>query len=142
MDPDLAGSLSGAVNYPSVAAAAIKEMYRQKGPALHLSDENTATSGIIIRHLVLPSRVDNSVKVLRYIAEEISPGMHISLMSQYYPTARVAHHSFLHRELYSEEYKKVVDEMEQIGLDYGWTQSIESTGDYRPDFKRRHPFEP
>jgi len=142
MDPDLSGPLSGAYDYPSVAAAAIKEMYRQKGSALHLSDENTATSGIIIRHLVLPSRIDNSLLVLRYIAEEISPSLHISLMSQYYPTARVLQHSFLNRGLYNEEYQEVVEEMEQLGLTHGWIQGIESAGEYRPDFKQQHPFEP
>ena len=141
MDPLLSRSLSKAGDYPDVAAAAIREMYRQKGPVIHLSDGNTAESGIIIRHLVLPGQVQNSIRVLRYIAEEISPKIHISLMSQYYPTAKVMDHSFLYRELYKKEYQKVLDEMEKLGLEYGWVQSIESTAHYRPDFDREHPFD-
>lgn len=140
MDPMLARSLSGAEDYPVFAAAAIREMYRQKGSALHLSGEDTAESGIIIRHLVLPGQVQNSLQVLRYIAEEISPKLHISLMSQYYPTAGVIDHPFLHRELYREEYRKVVDEMERLGLENGWIQGLESTAHYRPDFGQEHPF--
>jgi len=141
MDPMLARSVSKAENYPRVAANAIREMYRQKGPALHLSAENTADSGIIIRHLVLPGQVQNSLKVLRYIAEEISPRLHISLMSQYYPTAGVIDHPFLHRKLYPEEYRKVVDEMDRMGLEYGWIQGFDSSAYYRPDFHQQHPFE-
>jgi putative pyruvate formate lyase activating enzyme len=141
MDPLLAMSLSKAGDYPGTAAAAIREMYRQKGSALHLSDENTADSGIIIRHLVLPGQVKNSLDVLRHIAENISTGIHISLMSQYYPAARVAAHQSLGRELYAEEYSKVTAEMESLGLEYGWIQGIESTGHYRPDFMQEHPFE-
>ena len=141
MDTWLAGSLSKAEDYPAVAAAAMKEMYRQKGSALHLSDENTAESGIVIRHLVLPGQVQNSLSVLRFIAENISPKLHISLMSQYYPTDRVIEHPFLHRELYREEYDKVVEEMENLALDHGWIQGFESTAHYRPDFRQEHPFE-
>jgi putative pyruvate formate lyase activating enzyme len=141
MDPLLARSLSKAGDYPEAATSAIREMYRQKGPALHLSDENTAVSGIIIRHLVLPGQVRNSIQVLRHIAEEISPKLHISLMSQYYPTARVMDHPSLGRELYQEEYRQVVDEMERLGLDYGWIQAMDSTRHYRPDFEQKHPFE-
>ena len=62
-------------------------------------------------------------------------------MSQYYPTAKVMDHSFLYRELYKKEYQKVLDEMEKLGLEYGWVQSIESTANYRPDFDREHPFD-
>ena len=141
MDPLLARLLSKAEDYPLVAAAAIKEMYRQKGAALHLSDEDTAESGIIIRHLVLPGQTRNSMQVLKYIAEELSPKLHISLMSQYYPTARVMEHPFLHRELQGDEYPLVVREMEKLGLEFGWIQGLESIHHYRPDFYKDHPFE-
>ncbi|MCX6282537.1 MAG: radical SAM protein [Bacteroidetes bacterium] len=141
MDSHLAASLSGAEDYPEVAREALKEMYRQKGPVLHLSADNTAESGIVIRHLVLPGNVGNSLQVLRYIAGEISLKMHISLMSQYYPTARVMDHPFLYRQLYREEYLEVVNEMEKLGLEYGWVQDFESASHYRPDFKLNHPFE-
>ncbi|MCX6282943.1 MAG: radical SAM protein [Bacteroidetes bacterium] len=141
MDPILARSLSKAGDYPVAAAAAIREMYRQKGSVLYLSADGVAESGIVIRHLVLPGQVQNSLQVLRYIAEEISPKLHISLMSQYYPTSRVIDHPFLSRELSREEYRKVIDEMELLGLDHGWIQGMESTAHYRPDFAQDHPFE-
>lgn len=140
MDNELAGEYSGARDYPVVAAAALKEMYRQKGSALHLANDGTAESGIIIRHLVLPSQVENSLKVLRFIAEELSPKIHLSLMSQYYPTPRVARHPVLGRTVSPEEYSIVVSELDRLGLSNGWTQELNSTSFYRPDFEKEYPF--
>ena len=142
MQPELAHELSGAIDYPGVAAKALKEMYRQKGSALILDDENTAVSGIIVRHLVLPGFVDNSIRVIRFLAEEISPRIHVSLMSQYYPTKAVAGHPQLNRSIYESEYGRVVNEMEKLGMHNGWIQEFESSGHYRPDFDNPVPFNP
>ena len=141
MDAALSKAYSDAPDYPDIAAKALKEMYRQKGSVLHLSDDQAAESGIVIRHLVLPGQTENSKKVLRYIAEEISPNLHISLMSQYYPVPGVRFHSLLKRPLTLIEYNAVVDEMEHLGLTNGWIQEMESPDHYRPDFKKIHPFE-
>jgi putative pyruvate formate lyase activating enzyme len=141
MDTILSKEYSDAADYPDVASLAIKEMYRQKGSVLHLSENETAESGIIIRHLVLPGHVENSLKVLQFIAQELSPKLHISLMSQYNPTAGVSHHPFLKRPLKEDEYQMVVKEMENLGFSNGWIQELESTHNYQPDFRRQHPFE-
>jgi putative pyruvate formate lyase activating enzyme len=141
MDPFLAKEYSDATDYPEVAAKSLKEMYRQKGSALHLSDDGKAESGIIIRHLVLPGQVENSRKVLRFIADNISSKLHISLMSQYSPTPGVSCHPFLKRPLKQEEYLAVVDEMNILGFSDGWIQELESRHNYQPDFQRKHPFE-
>jgi putative pyruvate formate lyase activating enzyme len=140
-DPAIAKEYSDARDYPEVAGKALREMYRQKGSALHMSHENTAESGIIVRHLVLPGQVDNSLGVLRYIAEEISPRLHISLMSQYYPTPRVSCHPVLSRSVTANEYNRVLEEMNALGLVNGWIQELESHDHYRPDFEKEHPFE-
>jgi len=62
-------------------------------------------------------------------------------MSQYHPTAAVKYLSPLNRVLYGEEYNSVVQVMEDLGFRNGWTQDIESHLNYRPDFKKKHPFE-
>lgn len=141
MDKTLALEYSDAADYPEITARAVKEMYRQKGSVLHLSEDGTADSGIIIRHLVLPGQINNSIRVLRFIAKEISPKLHISLMSQYYPTHRVRCHPLLHRSLTSAEYAVVVDEMAHLDMHNGWIQGMDSMHHYRPDFKKEHPFE-
>ena len=141
MDAELAGQYSGAPDYPIIAAKAIKEMYRQKGSALILDEADCAESGIIVRHLVLPGHVENSLGVLRYLAEEISPRIHVSLMAQYYPIKQVSKHPHLGRSITEDEYRRVVDEMEKLGMYNGWIQEFESSEFYRPDFDQGHPFE-
>lgn len=140
MDEKLSELLSDAPSYPAHAASAIKEMYRQKGSTLLTSENGYAESGIIIRHLVLPGQVENSLAVLRFIAEEISTNVHLSLMSQYYPNEFVKNHAFLGRTLTSGEYSQVTREMEKLGFTRGWVQDIQSSGFYQPDFLESNPF--
>ncbi len=90
LDDDLALRYSQAPGYVAHATAAIKEMYYQKGATIHLDDDDEIESGLIIRHLVLPGEVENSKAVLRWIAAELSPSVHISLMSQYHPVPGTA----------------------------------------------------
>jgi putative pyruvate formate lyase activating enzyme len=139
-DQKLALDYSQAENYPEIAKAALKEMYRQKGATLLLDDNNMAISGIIIRHLVLPGAVKQSIDTLRYIAEEISPGMHISLMSQYYPTALVKGHPELSRTLTTYEFGKVTEAFHALGFYRGWIQEMDSHAVFRPDFRKEQPF--
>jgi len=128
-------------DYPGIALEAIKEMIRQKGTDLPLDENGYAKKGVIIRHLVLPGHPDNSINVLRNIAREISNGVHISLMSQYYPVYQVSKHEFLGRTLNSAEYDVVVNELENLGFENGWVQEMSSHESYRPDFEKETPFE-
>jgi putative pyruvate formate lyase activating enzyme len=132
---------SDAADYPEVALKALKKMYFQKGSSLPLDSEGRAERGILIRHLVLPGHAEESKKVLRSIADELSAGVHISLMSQYHPTQFVTSHTVLHRSLYREEYESVTEEMDKLGFRNGWLQDMLSYRNYQPDFSRKHPFE-
>jgi putative pyruvate formate lyase activating enzyme len=141
LESGIAGEWSLAGDYPEVAASALKEMFRQKGSTLHLAADGTAESGMIIRHLVLPSHAENSKKVIRFIAGKLSPRVHISLMSQYYPTPAVSCHPGLGRTVTAAEYGEVVAEMEHLEMNRGWVQEHDSQEFYRPDFEKEHPFE-
>lgn len=138
--PELAGRYSGASDYPEYAVRAIREMYWQKGSSLFLNEEGFAESGLIIRHLVLPGHADESIALLRHIADEISTGVHISLMSQYYPVGNTMGIRNLERTLYTEEYERVKEEMSRLGFHKGFIQEMESQAHYRPDFTLEHPF--
>lgn len=140
-DAKLSKELSDASDYPVIALKAIREMVRQKGVSLRLNDDGQAEAGIIIRHLVLPGYIENSKEVLRLIADEISPSLHISLMSQYYPTPAVMDHPQIGRFITEKEYSEVVEEMERLGFSRGWIQGYNSAEHYRPDFFKEHPFE-
>jgi putative pyruvate formate lyase activating enzyme len=132
---------SDAGDYPEIALKAIKEMYYQKGSPLITDENENAVNGLLIRHLVLPGHAEESKKVLVSIAEELSPGVHLSLMSQYHPTELVRHHEVLNRTLYKKEYESVVEKMEELGFRNGWVQDMDSNLNYMPDFSKENPFE-
>jgi putative pyruvate formate lyase activating enzyme len=138
---EIAKEYSDAADYPEVALKALKKMYYQKGSALPLDKEGRAEAGILIRHLVLPGQVEESKKVLRSIADELSTGVHLSLMSQYHPTPFVKDHLTLSRSLYKSEYESVAEAMENLGFRNGWVQDLDSYKNYFPDFRKENPFE-
>ena len=141
MDSSLSFEYSQARDYPEAASAALKEMYRQKGSTLIVNDEGIAESGIVVRHLVLPGAAHQSIEVLKFIAEEISSKLHISLMAQYYPTDLVANYSLLNRTITSEEYNLVVDAFHNLDFYRGWLQDLESHASFSPNFSDERPFE-
>jgi putative pyruvate formate lyase activating enzyme len=140
IENDISQKYSLAKNYPEIAIAAIKEMYRQKGDYLIINKNGYAESGMIIRHLILPNNVENSLKILDFIANEISTNIAISLMSQYYPTAEAFKFPELSRPINSAEYQKVVQRAKKLGLTNGWIQQMDSKSNYKPDFEKEIPF--
>lgn len=83
--PGPAAKYSRAPDYPEVAAAAIREMYRQTGPFV-MDDDGILRSGVLIRHLILPGNTENSLRAIDWVASEFLPGeVLFSLMSQYTP---------------------------------------------------------
>jgi len=138
MDADLAIRYSHAKDYPAVVLKALKEMYNQKGSALPTDDNDLAYRGIIIRHLVLPGQVENSLAVLDEIAD-ISTNLHVALMAQYFPPMEGLPDQ-LGRTLTEQEYNQVTDHFYAIGLHHGWVQELEAQSNYRPDFTQEQAF--
>jgi putative pyruvate formate lyase activating enzyme len=137
----ISSDYSDAGDYPEVSLKALKEMYYQKGSSFIMDDKGRVVKGILLRHLVLPGHTEESKAVLNKIAEELSPGIRLSLMSQYHPTYHVKNDHLLNRPLYKMEYEAVVGEMERLGFRNGWVQDMDSCENYRPDFSKKHPFE-
>ena len=133
-DDRLAAKLSAAPDYAETAAAAIREMYRQVGGAV-IEDEQM-TRGVIIRHLVLPGCIDNSLGVLDWIAESFpKKDVLVSLMSQYVPMGRAKTMPPLDRRITQEEYDAVLSYLYLLELDNGYTQDFSAaTTEYIPDF--------
>ena len=133
-DNTLAKRLSAAPDYYETAAAAILEMYRQVGKPV-IEDEQM-TRGVLLRHLVLPGCVDNSLGVLDWIAEHFHPGeILVSLMSQYVPMGKARRMPPLDRRITETEYDAVLSYMMLLGIEDGFTQDFSAaTSDYTPDF--------
>lgn len=129
---------SSAPGYPRFALDSIKEMVRQVGDDLELKD-GVAQKGMIIRHLVLPGRIENSKEVLRLIRNEISQNVFLSLMSQYTPIAKVRNHPLLKRRITQSEYEQVTDYALKLGFDNIFIQEV-NDDTLTPDFDKDHPF--
>ena len=123
-DNALAGRLSGADDYFAVASRAIKAMADQVGPVQWQGEK--AVKGVIIRHLILPGQVENSLRVLDWIGETFRPGqVLVSLMRQYTPMPGLP--APLDRRITDEEYDAVLSWMYLNDLQ-GFTQEA-SSGD-------------
>jgi len=130
-DSTLARQLSGAADYFPVAAAAIRAMVRAAGPVVWQGDR--VVRGVIIRHLILPGQVENSLKVLDWIGENFAPGqVLVSLMRQYTPMGGLP--APFDRPITEEEYDAVLSWMYLNDLE-GFTQEA-AAADQRfiPDF--------
>ncbi|MEK7354730.1 MAG: radical SAM protein [Chloroflexota bacterium] len=133
---------SEAPDYVSHARLAIQEMYRQVGNVV-LNENGIIQRGLIVRHLILPHGIAGSRESLAWLAGEISPGVTVSIMSQYYPTHRAPQIPLLARKINQAEYDEVVNLLDGLGMENGWLQEMDSSGNYLPDFERDgHPFEP
>ena len=120
-DSALAKQLSGAADYPEVAAAAIREMVRQTGHAV--VEDGVLVRGTLIRHLLLPGQIDNALGVLDWIAENFPKGaVPVSLMRQYLPMGRAAETPPFDRTVTDTEYDAVLSWMYLLGLNNGFTQ--------------------
>ena len=127
----LAKSLSGAADYFPRAKSAIREMVRQAGPVQW--DGDKVVRGVIIRHLILPGHVDNSLKILDWIGSNFAPGeVLVSLMRQYTPMGGLP--APLDRQVNDEEYDAVLSWMYLNDLE-GFVQEGDSASkDFIPDF--------
>ena len=130
-DDRLALELSGAKNYFKTASSAIGQMVRQTGPVVWQGDK--IVKGVIIRHLILPGQVENSLKVLDWIGETFSPGeVLVSLMRQYTPMPGMQ--APYDRAVSEEEYQAVLSWMFLNDLQ-GFTQeSTAAETQYIPNF--------
>ena len=133
-DAALAQQLSGAADYFPVAADAIREMVRQTGAPVWQGER--LVRGTIIRHLILPGQVDNSLRVLDWIGETFAPGqVLVSLMRQYTPMGGLS--APFDRRVTEEEYQAVLSWMYLNRLE-GFTQEAESAdAGFIPDFAGR-----
>jgi putative pyruvate formate lyase activating enzyme len=132
---------SRARHYVESSRAAISEMFRQVGN-LVTDEEGIARRGLIVRHLILPEDLAGSEDSLTWLAEEVSPEVTVSIMSQYYPAHKAFKYKELSRRITRREYDKVVEIVEKLRLENGWLQGMDSPENYLPDFRDdKDPFD-
>ena len=95
----------------------------------------------IVRHLILPNEIAGSEESLRWLAQEVSPDVTVSIMSQYLPVHLAFETPLISRRISSAEYEDVVDLLPDLGMENGWIQDPGASEYYVPDFHREgHPF--
>lgn len=135
MDPRLAGRYSGAPDYPEIAQKAILEMFRQTGSYV-LDDDGLLIRGTVIRHLILPNLIENTLRVIEWVDRTFSPGeVLFSLMSQYTPCGNLTDYPELQRRLSQEEYDRCFEALNNSGIEDGFFQELSSAEEeYIPPF--------
>lgn len=130
--PGPAGRYSAAPDYFDYAAPAILEMFRQTGPCR--MERGQLKAGVLIRHLLLPGELENTRRVIDWVASTFRPGdVLFSLMSQYTPQPGASGN--LSRHVTRAEYRAAAEYMENCGIADGYTQERTSAREeYTPDF--------
>jgi putative pyruvate formate lyase activating enzyme len=146
-DSNLANRLSSCPDYPRASISAIVEMVRQKGFLDTRSKTGTlAKKGVLVRHLILPGHVENSINALNTLFIEFGSELPLSLMSQYYPTKNMKNGA-LNRTLTADEFKRVYDHCVDLGFEALFVQFPEKSQQserqrppFFPDFSLAQPF--
>jgi putative pyruvate formate lyase activating enzyme len=118
LTPERARRYLKRADYPEVARETIREMYRQVGD-LVLDDRGLARRGVILRHLVMPGRLDETEAILEFVAEELGTGCYVNLMAQYYVSGKVGidgQYEEIARGLHREEYEHALAYARALGL--------------------------
>lgn len=132
-DNYIAQKYSKVNNYVETALEAIKEMIRQTGKAV-IDKDGIMQKGTIIRHLILPNNIYDSIDVLDLIKQNFGTDIPVSLMAQYTPLGKAHEYSEINRTLTEHEYNKVLNHLLKIGLD-GFVQELSSANEsYVPCF--------
>lgn len=141
-DADLARAYSSAPDYPEVAMRALEEMVRTVGSAEYdeVDGQPRMTCGVVVRHLMLPGRLEDSMRVVRLVHDRFGGDVRLSLMNQYTPvidpsSAVAARHPELLGRVSDEEYERLLDFADEIGVvDYFWQQGGAAEESFIPAF--------
>ena len=169
LNPMISDEVFKAKDYPKVAKKAIRWMMENSPLKFETvatkndkdslkrhggSEIEKMTSGVIIRHLVLPGRLDDTRLVLDWLKNHADGKACISLMNQYTPVEvsekdfsaeeiairDKALSSFQHRLINKDEFKIIRSMIEEYDFEYLFYQELTSDTDWLPDFNKFQPF--
>lgn len=138
-DPELARVCMGREDYPQVAMEALKYLVDAAGFLRPFDEtgEMAANRGVLVRHLVLPGQVENSLEVLRRLYDEFGPSLPISVMRQFRPMPECHRRGMFTRVVNDEEYQRVMDTVEELGFYRVFLQPDAGDENFIPDFRHQ-----
>ncbi len=130
--PKLSKLLLGCEDYFDVASAAVRQMCLQSGLPVY-DEQGMMTKGTLVRHLIIPGCVTDTINILRFIAEQLPQGTPMSLMRQYTPSSACTVPG-INRRISDAEYARALDAAQAFGLE-GFLQDAESAdSSFTPPF--------
>lgn len=130
---ELALKYSKAKDYVENNQEVIKEMIRQQSK--NVFENGLLKNGVIIRHLILPTHTDDSLKCLDFVYKNFGKDCIVSLMSQYEPQYKANEYPEINRKITPLEYKRVVNHALKLGMMNCYTQELSSADSkYTPKF--------
>ncbi len=123
-DDKLALNFSKVNNYNQITKLAIKEMYRQVGKPIFKN--NLMKKGIIVRHLLLPTHIDDSKKIIKYLYETYKDNIYISIMNQYTPIIKIKEYKELNKTVDEKEYDELINYACDLGITKAYIQEGET----------------
>lgn len=132
-DNELAYKYSNVKDYFENVTKALIEMKRQKKDTFN--KYNILTSGVIVRHMILPNNTKNSKEVIKWIKDNLGEDTIISIMAQYFPTHKACNYHKINRKITKEELEEVENFLFEQNMINGYIQELgEHEEEYVPDF--------
>ena len=119
-DNDLGIKFSKIDNYFEIVSNALKEMYKQVGNPKF--NNNIMTKGVIVRHLLLPSHLDDSKKIIKYLYDNYKDNIYLSIMNQYTPVRKIERFNELNNIVSDKEYDELINYAYDLGVRCAYIQ--------------------
>jgi putative pyruvate formate lyase activating enzyme len=141
--PELAQRVLGAPDYPEMALESLRRMVAAKGflEPFGADRRSPARTGVLVRHLVLPGNVANSLDLLRVLRHEFGRMLPLSIMSQYRPMPGCRGSGEFERTVTVDEYRQVCALVRQLDFQQVFLQPHFHDTGFVPDFEEEEPFE-
>ena len=100
-----------------------------------LDKNGLVQKGVIIRHLILPNHIQNTKNILKWISQNFSNDIYVSIMAQYFPTYKAKDDNLINRKITNKEYKEVLNYFYTLNFKNGYLQELgKHEEEYVPDF--------
>ena len=134
-DDVYARKYSNAPNYFNYATMAIDEMYKQVGKP-KFDKKGIMKKGLIVRVLLLPNRVEDAKKIIKYLHDKYDDNIFISIMNQYTPVKKLKYDE-LNRKVQDSEYDELINYACDIGVVNAYMQEGETQKEsFIPNFNK------
>lgn len=147
LNSDLSEKLFAAPDYPEIAKNAITWMLKNNQIDIVTVNKNgqekdKMLSGVIVRHLFLPGKFEETADVLCWLKKNADKHACISLMNQYtpIPAKKGKINEFEDRLVNRQEDHDIQDLIEAYDFDYLFYQELSEDTSWLPDFTRPQPF--